>query len=109
MTLVDDKRAAGKVDDKKMSTTAKFMSIEYLGQIVCQLRTPPPASAPSDDGAAFQVQPTTSLDDMSVLLDAADAVAAYLLDRNRGSAAALVGAAAPRTTHPPVSVSVHAY
>jgi hypothetical protein len=78
----------------------RFLSIDYLGQIICRLRTPPVEAA--DTTTTVAVTPTTVLDDLSALLDATDAIAVDLLDKTRTTAAALVRRAIRPHTHAPV-------
>lgn len=93
MALVEDRKGSGagstttRGDEKRTSTAVRFLSIDYLGQIICRLRTPPAEAVGSSTAA---VTPTTVLDDLPALLDATDAIAVDLLDKTRTSAAALV-------------------
>jgi len=78
-------------DEKRASSAARAQCLDYLGQIICRLRTPPQAPpTAAGEAAPFAVRPDTPLEDLSALLDAADCIASYLLRTRGGGARELV-------------------
>jgi len=83
--------ATAQADEKRASSAARAQCLDHLGQIICRLRTPPPAPpTAAAEAAPFAVRPDTPLEDLSALLDAADCIASFLLRTRGGGARELV-------------------